>query len=299
MLIEQISPTSTSIVDPFASLHTLGQLMINTAAAALGLSAALASDTGSAALTAWNVLTFNFGGAFATVVAHKVMAAFLTPVFFGLMVLLIPGIVICYVLPAIPVVIWLFGVLNWLIRFIVLMYGAAVWMLAHATMNDESFVGRGQRGWLELVALFFTPVLMLCGLMSGYVIFAIGSWLLTLLFYVLAGFAMSGGWLFTNMLGVFALVAMFVMTHMAIAIQSFRLIVLLPEKVFALVDIHGTDHIGSHDLAHNVALVQMSRNIETYTLRSRSWYKSTEPDLKVALLWAGRPRSEALGGTGT
>ena len=66
-------------------------------------------------MTAWNLLTLNVGAAVATFSGHLVMNALATPIFYGLMALLVPGLVIAFVLPMIPMLMRTMGILGWLI----------------------------------------------------------------------------------------------------------------------------------------------------------------------------------------
>ena len=100
--LSAVAPTGLRWTDPFAALIDLGQKMVLIAVTALGAAGLLASTTGSAATAAVNVLTLNFAGAAATVVGHLMMNFLATPIFLGLMALLVPGLLIAFVLPMIP-----------------------------------------------------------------------------------------------------------------------------------------------------------------------------------------------------
>src|SRR5690349_3107291 len=113
--LSAVAPTGQKWQDPFVALIDLGQKMILIAISALGAAGLLASTTGTAAATAVNVLTFNFTGAAATVAGHMLMNFLATPIFYGCMALLVPGLLIAFVLPMIPYAIWIAGVAGWLI----------------------------------------------------------------------------------------------------------------------------------------------------------------------------------------
>ena len=78
-----LMPNAQIWTDPFGGLINLGQTLINTALAALGLAAVLASTTASTGLAMWNAMTFNWGAAAATVAGHAVMNFLGVPVFLG------------------------------------------------------------------------------------------------------------------------------------------------------------------------------------------------------------------------
>ena len=200
--------TGIGWTDPFAALINLGQTLTLTALAALGLAAVLASTTATAGTVAWNVLTLNFTGAAAAVSGHLVMSFLGTPIFYGLMCMLVPGLLIAYVLPMIPFAMWIAGVAGWLILVCEAIVAVPLWMFAHLTFQGEGLHGRGVEGYSLLFNVLFRPVLMLFGLFLGYFVFSSMSWLMLQGFGIAAGFALSNGWFVTNMLGVIVLVCM-------------------------------------------------------------------------------------------
>ena len=62
-----------------------------------------------------------------------------------------PGIIIAYVLPMIPYVLWMAGVCGWIILVCEAMVAVPLWMLAHMTFGGEGLHGRGIEGWGLLV----------------------------------------------------------------------------------------------------------------------------------------------------
>ena len=113
----------------------------------MGLAALAASGTASTAATAFQVLTLNFTGAGLTVAAHFLMNFLGTPIFMLLLGLLIPGLTIAFVLPMIPWVMWMAGVMGWLILVCEAVIAVPLWMLAHMTMQGEGLHGRANEGY--------------------------------------------------------------------------------------------------------------------------------------------------------
>jgi len=222
-------PSSSIWTDPFGGLMQLGNFLINVALIILGGAALLASGTASTALTAWQVLTFQWAGAGATVVAHDVVNFLATPIFLGAASLLIPGLTIAFVLPMIPFVMWFAGVMGWIILVCEAVIAVPLWMLAHMTFQGEGLHGQGGEGYSLLFNVIFRPVLMLVGLFLAYFIFASGSWLIRQGFGIASGFTLSNGGMVTNILGIAVMVSIFVMMHVALAFMSFRLISLIPQ----------------------------------------------------------------------
>ena len=252
--VYQMSPVSANIVDPFGQLISLGQYMVTTAIIMLGASMFFGSSTASAALTAWNLLTFNVSGAIGTVAAHAVFSTFAMPIIMFIMAMLVPGLMLAYLLPFTPAAIWLFGIINWLTRFAILTIAAPFWMFAHITLDDSGFTSRGITGWYEFVAVYFKPIFMLAGLILGFPIFAFGAWLTTLIFYIMSGFVMGGGNLASNFLGLLTLLSLFVLLVIATAVASFQLITIVPQKAQEFLGMVSANAFDAHTLGHDIAL---------------------------------------------
>ena len=112
-----------------------------------------------------------------------------TPIFYGLMCMLIPGLLISYVLPMIPFAMWIAGVAGWLILVCEAIIAVPLWMFAHLTFQGEGLHGRAIEGYALLFNVLFRPVLMLFGLFLGYFVFSAMSWLMLQGFGIAAGFA--------------------------------------------------------------------------------------------------------------
>lgn len=226
-----ITPTAAMWADPFGGLMNMGQTLINASLLALIGAAALSSATISTGSAIFNFLTGNWGAAAATVALHAIMSFLAGPVFVGVLGLMIPGIIIAYVLPMIPWVLWMAGVCGWIILVCEAMIAVPLWMLAHMTVGGDGLHGRAIEGWGLLFNVVFRPTLMVIGLFLGYFVFACMSYLIRQTFGIAAGFALSNGWVVTNFIGVAVLLNIFVMTHITAALMSFRLVALMPHHL--------------------------------------------------------------------
>lgn len=263
-VVSMMSPsTGTGWVDPFAALINLGQTLVLVSLSALGLAAVLSSTTATAGAMAWNVLTLNFSGAAAAASGHLVMAFLGTPIFYGLMSILIPGLLIAYVLPMIPFAMWIAGVAGWIILVIEAVIAVPLWMFAHLTFQGEGLHGRGIDGYGLLFNVVFRPVLMLFGLMMGYLVFSAMSWLLTQGFCIAAGFALSNGWFVTNLLGLIVLLGMFVLMEITLALVSFRLISLVPHHVIKLIGFQPANRVDIERFSQDAGMVGMGATLST------------------------------------
>jgi conjugal transfer/type IV secretion protein DotA/TraY len=261
-LVTAMSPaTGTGWTDPFAALINLGQTLTLTAVAALGLASILASTTATAGAVAWNVLTLNFTAAAASVSGHLVMSFLGTPIFYGLMCMLIPGLLISYVLPMIPFAMWIAGVAGWLILVCEAIIAVPLWMFAHLTFQGDGLHGRGIEGYALLFNVLFRPVLMLFGLFLGYFVFSAMSWLMLQGFGIAAGFALSNGWFVTNLLGVIVLICMFVLMHITLALVCFRLISVVPHQVVKLIGVAPANRVDMDQFGKDVGLVGLGSSL--------------------------------------
>jgi hypothetical protein len=203
--------------------------------AAMGVAGLLASATTSTGAAIWEFFTGNWGGAAATIGGHAIMSFFGAPIFAALLALLIPGIVIAYVLPMIPYVIWMAGVAGWIILVCEAMVAVPLWMLAHMTVGGDGLHGRAIEGWSLLFNVVFRPTLMVIGLFMGYFVFDCMSWLIRESFGIAVGFVLQNGWIVTNFIGLVVLLSIFVMTHVVAALMSFRMVTLLPHHLPRLI----------------------------------------------------------------
>ena len=246
-------PTTQVWTDPFGGLMQLGQFLINTSLAGMVGSAVLSSTTSSTGLAIWNTLTFNWAGAAATIAGHAIMSFLATPILTALLSLLIPGLVIAYVLPMIPYVMWIAGVAGWVILVCEAMIAVPLWMLAHMTFGGDGLHGRAVEGWGLLFSVVFRPPLMVIGLFLGYFIFASLSWLIRMSFGIAAGFVLQNGWIVSNFIGLAVLLSIFVMMHVIAALMSFRLVAQLPHHLPRLIGFTGANRTDMDDYQNRAA----------------------------------------------
>lgn len=242
-----ILPTTQVWTDPFGGLMQLGQTLINGSLIAFGTAAVLSSATTSTGLAIFQALTFQWGAAAATIAGHAIMSFLGTPIFLGILALLLPGLTIAYVLPMIPYVMWMAGVAGWIILVCEAMIAVPLWMLAHMTVGGEGLHGRAIEGWSLLFNVVFRPTLMIIGLFLGYFVFDCMSWLIRESFGVAAGFVLQNGWLISNFIGIGVLLSIFVMTHVIAALMSFRMVALLPHHLPRLIGFSAANRVDMED----------------------------------------------------
>ena len=170
-----------------------------------------------------------------------------------MLALLIPGVLIAYVLPMIPYVMWMAGVCGWLILVSEAMIAVPLWMLSHMTVGGDGMHGRGIEGWGLLFNVLFRPVLMLVGLFLSYFVFDCMSWLLRQSFGIASGFVLANGSIVANWIGLVVLLNIFVMTNVVAAVMSFRMIALIPHHLPRLIGFNAASRVDAHDFSQQGA----------------------------------------------
>jgi conjugal transfer/type IV secretion protein DotA/TraY len=260
--VDNLSPTAQNWADPFGGLIALGNQMIMVAMTALGLAGIASTTTGTAATTLFNALTLNWAGAVGTITLSVLMQFFATPIFAGCMALLIPGLTTAFVLPMIPWVMWIAGIVGYLILVCEAMVAIPLWMLAHLTFEGDGLHGRGFAGYELLFNILFRPVLMIIGLFLGYFIFTCASWLIRMSFGIAAAFVLGDGWIVTNWLGLFVLLSIFVLSHVVAAIASFR-ITLIPHHVPRMIGFSSANRVDMDEFSRGAALIGANETLST------------------------------------
>jgi len=202
-----------------------------------------------------SLATGNVGGATAIGMGSLVMTFLATPIFALLMGILLPGLTLAFVLPMIPWIMWMAGVTGWIILVCEAVIAVPLWMLAHMTMSGDGLHGQANEGYSLLFNVLFRPTLMILGLFLAYFIFGASAWLLRVSFGIAAGFVLQNGWLVTNLLGVIVLLSMFVLVHIVAAIQSFKMITLIPHHLPRLIGFSSAGRVDVDQYAKDAALI--------------------------------------------
>lgn len=160
--------------------------------------------------------------------------------------LFVIGIAMAFFLPFLPFILWFGGVISYGIVCIEAIFGASLWMLAHLETEGEGLGQRTAHGYLFLLNVMFRPVLMIGGLVGGWLLMNIlGSVLkysLSVLYgsspYAFSGWASIGGFIAT-------LVIFCYLSYLLIS-RCFSLIHHIPNEVLAWVGGH-IGKIGGHE----------------------------------------------------
>ena len=225
-LLEFIDLDSVIVADsgnPIADLAALGHGLLNAALAAVA--ALMGAATGSGLLES---IPFIGKGLDVFESAWQVSDA-LVSTLLGL--LIIAGAVLAYVLPALPFIRFLFGILGWILNVAVAVLAVSVFAAAHVTREDGNrlVTNTTRQGWLFLPALILRPALMLLGLILGYFVFLAGIGLFNQVWLPQMRDAGASGGL--GPVGFLAMLALYVIVAYGLMNASFKLIDLLPSAV--------------------------------------------------------------------
>lgn len=171
------------------------------------------------------------------------------------MPLMVAGLTFAFYVPFIPTILWYGGVLSYGIVLVEAVFGAALWMLAHLETEGEGMGHKTAHGYLFLLNVIFRPVLMVGGLIGGWMLMNVMGAVLQFMISILFGTSSYG---FNGIASLFAFIAAIVifalLTYMTVS-RSFSLIHHLPNEVLAWVGGHigkiggGEDDSVKHALA--------------------------------------------------
>lgn len=143
------------------------------------------------------------------------------------------GIVMGIVLPLLPLIHWLGGVLGWFISVFVLILATPVWVASHMFPEGHDIAGRGGPGYMILLQALLTPVLMVFGFLGGFLIcYPILMLLNSMFFFVIDSIDA------TNISGIFTFLVDIIIyvgfCYYAVS-RCFELISVIPDKALAAI----------------------------------------------------------------
>ena len=195
------------------------------------------------------------------------------------------GIVMGIVLPLLPLIHWLGGILGWFISVFVLILATPVWVASHMFPEGHDIAGRGGPGYMILLQALLTPVLMVFGFLGGFLIcYPILMLLNSMFFFVIDSIDA------TNISGIFTFsvdVIVYVGFCYYAVSRCFELISVVPDKALAAIGGRGD---GLEDPHNNKAAIlgvvrqgtnQISRDLGAGA-RAARMKKGKEDDMKDA-----------------
>lgn len=162
--------------NPLAELAALGHRMVDAAFAANNAVSQAARDCASSQRALYDNRDMN--SSVMSDIANKCGtantaedpgASFLIQAISGSMIM--AGITLAFVLPLLPFVRFLFGILTWIIAVFETVIAIPIVALAHIRMDGEGFAGSARSAYMLLLQVFLRPVLMVFGLMVALLVF--------------------------------------------------------------------------------------------------------------------------------
>ena len=198
------------------------------------------------------------GGASSVTGSMKVIMDFLTPFLFLIIGGTIgAGLVLAYVIPMIPYIIYTMAVLGWIMAVMVALIGAPLWAAVHAIPTGEGAIPQeAKQGWKMLLALFVEPSLLVFGFFLSIVVFQAAAWLVNKTFVAVAEsvLTMGGtsglGAAFASVFGTLTLIVILVAVYWKVALWSFSLIMLIPNKALEWAGMQALSDYGQRNV-HN------------------------------------------------
>ena len=155
------------------------------------------------------------------------------------------GIVMGIVLPLLPLIHWLGGILGWFISVFVLILATPVWVASHMFPEGHDIAGRGGPGYMILLQALLTPVLMVFGFLGGFLIcYPILMLLNSMFFFVIDSIDA------TNISGIFTfsvdIIVYVGFCYYAVS-RCFELISVVPDKALAAIGGRGDGLEDNHN----------------------------------------------------
>lgn len=233
----QYSVNTLLVGNPLSNLQKVGDYLVNfEVPAAIGTYAAVrAAASGAAKAMDTGLLqdipvigNASAGAGKAASAAVKSLAPFVTALVLGLFVV---GLLWAYYIPAVPFIVWIFGVVSWLLLLVEALVGAVLWAAAIALPEGEGIVGpRGDQGVMLLLTVMFTPALMVIGFFTGVEVMSLLGTTVGESLGIFLGNSMGG--VIWNPVTWFASAILASVIAVGLVHKVFGLITALPERVF-------------------------------------------------------------------
>lgn len=202
-MMEYFDP-GTSGQDPMVGLIDMGHMLINIGMGILLVVAASGFFTGGAAAVA------------------------MLPVF---SILLAAGATLAFIMPMMPFLYWVLAITGYFLLIAEAIMAVNLWALSHMRMDGDGISGEaGKMGWLLILSLMMTPVLMVFGFLIGMGLFRVGSDLLSAGMFHAASTIMGANpviWL----MGTLAYTVIMVSSYTILLERSFSLVSEFPNRV--------------------------------------------------------------------
>ncbi len=156
------------------------------------------------------------------------------PAFFAFAsMLIIPGVMLFYLLPMLPFLNFLTGIITWMVSLLQAVVAIPIIAIAHLTPSGEGLPSASARGaYTMMLQIFLRPVMMIFGLIAGIMVSYIGIWMVNDGYAsILKTIAFAGGNFASLLVGLVSVPMVYMIICMQVINRSFTLIHVLPDKV--------------------------------------------------------------------
>ncbi|WP_349432838.1 DotA/TraY family protein (plasmid) [Methylomarinum sp. Ch1-1] len=172
--------------DPISNMRSIGSFLINSSygiiGSYLGITFAVNAgyEMGSSGIWGKAANFFTFNGAKGLLAGTKAVVNELGSfVIAATLPIFILALFLTYYLPSIPFILWMSAVAGWLILVCETVVAAPIWAAAHAIPEGEGIAGQhGKQGYMLFLNVLLRPMLMVVGLLFGFVLILFVSKLL-------------------------------------------------------------------------------------------------------------------------
>ncbi len=229
--------------DPLVVQQNLGHTMLDTAIALFGIDALanyLPTSKVAAARDVVNNGISSAGG------EGGLMKVIVIP-------LALAGAFLAYVLPMIPYILMLVGVMSWLISVFIAIVASPLWAVSHATPDGHDVFGQGASGYVLLMSVVLRPALMTLAIIASMAILMAMNKILGLGFTTAFAGAQINS--ITGLIGFIASILIYVIIVIVLCFGCFRLIHTVPDAILKWIggsddDAAGVEHQNTKAMAY-------------------------------------------------
>lgn len=142
--------------------------------------------------------------------------------------MMVLGLTLGYYIPFLPFILWMGGVIGWLVMVVEAVIAAPLWALAHLYPDGDGIVGRGGQGYSLVLSLTMRPLLMILGLtFSMAIMWPLGYFLHTV--FVPAFKLSQGGSI--GFFGMFAGIGLYTYLLVNLVTKVLNLMHMVPDQI--------------------------------------------------------------------
>ncbi len=227
-------------MDPMVSMMSIGEGMLEKAVYAVVLTVGAKMGAVGAAILGGAVGTMGatpVGGAVAAVggfAIGTVLSGLLDVAAFIFYLAIITGfgagVVLFYLLPLMPFIYFFFAVVGWIMEIFEAIVAMPLWAMAHLKIDGDGLAGPlATNGYFLLLGIFLRPVMIVFGLIGGYIIFGAAAYYLFSTFDVVVNVIRGGEQI--GYLGELVYTLIFVYMSYNLAIMCFKMVDTVPNAI--------------------------------------------------------------------